>query len=118
MYTPSFAFAFAFTSITPTILPPRPPPLLPKPTIKLLLPQLPVNLIMRLTHPPPKLLPPTQLRLIPPTRVRHPRPEIVRAHPARVQLGKEPQEALHVLLVLCGGLFGVCGGHGVQEGPG
>lgn len=78
-----------YSSFTPTILPPSSPPLLPKPTIKLLLPKLPINLIMRLAHPPPKLLPTLQFGLIPSTRMRHPCLEIIRTYPARVQLREE-----------------------------
>ncbi|PQE26472.1 uroporphyrinogen-III synthase protein [Rutstroemia sp. NJR-2017a BBW] len=43
-------------SITPTVLPPSPPPLLPLSTIKLPLPQLPIDIIVRLTHPLAKLI--------------------------------------------------------------
>ena len=96
-------------SITPPILPPSPPPLLPKPTIKLLLPQLPIHLIMRLTHPRPEILPPTQPRLIPPRRLRHPRPEVIRAHPARVQAREEREEAAHLGLLLGAGFRWVGG---------
>lgn len=95
-------------SITPPILPPRPPPLLPKPTIKLRLPQLPINLIMRLTHPPSKLLPPAKLGLVIPTRVRHPALEIIRAYPARIQSGEKFQEPAHILLLLCVCFLWVC----------
>lgn len=65
-------------SITASILPPRPPPLLPLPAIKLLLSQLPINLIMRLTHPFPKLVSTLRPHLI----LRHPDLEIGRADPA------------------------------------
>ena len=96
-------------SITPPILPPSPPSLLPKPTIKLLLPQLPIHLIMRLAHPRPEILPPTQPRLIPTRRLSHPRPEVIRAHPARVQAREEREEAAHLGLLLSAGFRWVSG---------
>ncbi len=100
----------------PTPLPPRPPPLLPPPTLKLLLPQLPINLIMRLTHPPAQLPPPPHPRPIP--LLRHPLLEILGAGPAGVEAREEVQELGHFALLGggCGG--GVGGGEGVEEGPG
>ena len=105
-------------SITPPILPPSPPPLLPKPTIKLLLPQLPIHLIMRLTHPRPEILPAPQPRLIPSRRLGHPRPEVIRAHPAGIQAREEREEGAHFGLLLRAGFGGVGGCEGVEEGPG
>jgi hypothetical protein len=99
------------SSIAPPILPSSPPPLLPKPAIKLLLPQLSIHLIMRLAHPPPKLRPTAQPRLITPTRMRHPRLEIIRAHPARVQPREQLEKPLHVPLLLRGCFLGVCRCH-------
>lgn len=104
--------------ITPPILPPVPPPLLPKPTIKHRLSQLPIHLIMCLTHPPSKLLPASDLRLVAPTWLGHPISEILSAHPAGVQLRKDVQKGAHFGLLgwSCG--VGVCGSERVQEGPG
>jgi len=67
-------------STTASILPSRPPPLLPLRTIKLLLPQLPVNLVVRLTHPLPKLVP----TLRPHPTLHHKLLEILGTHPARI----------------------------------
>ena len=103
------------SSTTPSIFPARPPPLLPLVTIKALLPQLHINSIMRLTHPPPKLISIAHPRLIP---VLHPRPEIVRARPARVHLAEQADELLRLALLRERGSLGVGGGHGVQERPG
>lgn len=86
-------------SLTPSIPPPLPPPLLPKPTIKLTLPQLAIHLIMRPTHPIPEFLPSTQPRLVLPTRLRHPSPEVLRTHPAWIQLREYPQELAHLGLL-------------------
>lgn len=100
----------------PPILPPSPPPLLPSPTVKLLLPQLDIDRIVRLTHPLSKLVSTRHPRRIPPFV--HPAPEIVRAHPARIKLPKQRYE------LLCFGLScrcrrrGVVGRHCVEEGPG
>lgn len=96
-----------YKSITPPILPPSPPPLLPKPTIKFLLPQLPIHLIMRLTHPRPEIRPPPQPRLITSTRLRHPVPEIIRTHPAGVQARENLQERPHLALLFLRRLHGV-----------
>lgn len=103
-------------SITPPIPPPTPPPLLPPPALKLPLPQLPIDLVMRLAHPPAQRLPPLHPRPVAPRP--HPRLEILRARPARVQARKEGQELLHLGL-LGGGCGGRVGGReGVEEGPG
>ena len=81
-------FSTRSSRITPPILPPRPPPLLPLPTIKLLLPQLDINRIMRLAHPLPKLAATANARCID----LHPVLEVLGAHPARVQLAERAQE--------------------------
>lgn len=73
---------------------------------------------MRLTHPPPKICSPPQFWPIPPTRLRHPIPEIIRAYPARVKLREDGQERAHFVLFLGGGVRGVGGCEGVEEGPG
>lgn len=104
--------------IAPPILPPIPPPLLPKSTVKNRLAQLLIHLIMRLAHPPPKLLPPTDLRLVAPRGLSHPVPEILSAHPAGIQLREDVQEGAHLGLLGLGCGVGVCGCEGVQEGPG
>ena len=84
--------------ITSPILPPRPPPLLPPPTIKFLLPQLPINLIMRLTHPLAQPLPPLHSWLVSPPA--HPLLEILRADPAGIDLREQGEERAHVGLLL------------------
>lgn len=82
---PSYTVLYTKISrITPSILPTRPPPLLPLPTIKLLLPQLHINRIMRLAHPLPKLAATADARGI----NFHPFLKILGAHPARVQLAE------------------------------
>ena len=103
-------------SITPPIPPSVPPPLLPRPTVKLALAQLPINLVMGPAHPQPKLLPSTHPRLI--LRPDHPILEILRAHPARIQLGEEGEELKGFGLQGFRGGCGVVGRHGVQQCPG
>ena len=71
-----------FILITPPILPPRPPPLLPLRAIKLLLSKLLINIIMRLAHPLSKLLSALRPYFI----LRHPVLEILGADPTRIQL--------------------------------
>lgn len=86
-------------SATPPIPRPSPPPLLQahRPTIKRLLPQLDIDLIMRLTHPthqpPPPRQPLSLKRILPPP---HPRLEILRAVPARVEPAEQGQELFHL----------------------
>ena len=80
------------SSITTSIPPPSPPPLLPLTTIKTPFSQLDIDSIMRLAHPPPELVPITDLRLI---ALLHPRLEIVRANPARIQLTEQAYELFH-----------------------
>jgi hypothetical protein len=100
MYLPNYTFPIIrdqdlfytnfLLSVTPPISPPIPPPLLPRATIKLRLAQLPVNLIVRPTHPQPELLTPAHSRLI--LRPAHPILEVLRANPARIQLGEQGEE--------------------------
>ena len=70
---------------------------------------------MRLTHPLAKLIPIAHPRLI---TVLHPRPEIVRARPARVHLAEQADELLCLALLRELRSLRVGGGHGVQERPG
>ena len=70
---------------------------------------------MRLTHPPPKVIPIAHPRLI---AVFHPRSEIIGARPARVHFAEQGEELLCFALLGEGGALGVGGCHGVQEGPG
>lgn len=81
-------------SITP--LPTRNPPLLPFRTIKHTLPELPIDLIMRLAKPASKLLPALRSNLLP----LHITLEILRADPAGVQFPKEAHEGFHFALFL------------------
>jgi len=99
--------------ITPPILPPRPPPLLPLLTIKLLLPQLLIHSIMRLAHPLPKLVPRTDSRCV----LLHPLLEVFGAHPAWVQFAKCGEEGFGFGLQLGRWVRGVCAGYRVEEGP-
>lgn len=87
-YSHIMHFSTTSSRITPPVLPPRPPPLLPLPTIKLLLPQLDINRIMCLAHPLPKLAATANARCID----LHPVLEVLGAHPARVQLAERAQE--------------------------
>ena len=103
-----------FHLITPPILPSRPPPLLPLIAIKLILPQLPIDFIMRLTHPLPKRISALCSDFI----LAHEILEILCTHPARVQFSEESHELLNVRLVYGSGILGVGGGYGVEEGPG
>lgn len=93
--------------ITPSIPPAIPPPLLPKRTIKLLLPQLNIHRVMRPTHPPSKPLLRLQCLLHIAALFFHPRLEILRAHPAGVQLREQAEECGCLFLVGRGGLRGV-----------
>ncbi len=70
---------------------------------------------MGLAHPGPQLFAPSHARLVagPP----HPVPEIVGAHPARVELREQMHELLHVTLLYGGGLFRVAGGDAVEKCP-
>lgn len=103
-----------YHSIATTILPSRPPPLLPFVTIKALLAQLHIDRIMRLTHPPPKLVSIADPRLI---ALFHPYPEIVCAYPARVHPAEEADELLCLCLLDECGFFGVVGCHRMQQCP-
>lgn len=105
------------SSITPPIFPPSPPPLLPQIAIELLLPQLLIDRIMRLTHPMAKLRATRETRLVAPTRLPHPIPEILGADPARVQAGEESQERAHLGLLLGRGGRRVGSGQGVEKCP-
>lgn len=104
-------------SIASPILPPGPPPLLPEAAVKLLLPQLAIDGVVRLAHPVAELGAAGEPRLVAPSRLVHPRAEIVRAHPARVQAREEVQERAHLGLLLGRGRRRVCGCQRVQECP-
>lgn len=71
---------------------------------------------MRLAHPPSQPVPSLHPRLVPLDR--HPRPEIVRAHPARIQLREQREELAHLGLLRRRRPGRVRGGDGVQERPG
>lgn len=71
---------------------------------------------MRLAHPLAELLAVADPGRIP--VFLHPRAEIVGADPAGVEFGEEGEELFGFLLVGWGGLDGVGGGEGVEEGPG
>ena len=71
---------------------------------------------MRLAHPAPQPLPPLHARLVAPPR--HPRPEVVRAHPTRVQRREQAQELPHVGLLRGRRPRRVTGGDAVQQRPG
>lgn len=101
-------------STTPPILPPCPPPLLPLTTIKHLLPQLPIHLVMRLAQPAAKLIPAPRLDLLFPQIGL----EILGADPARVEFRKEMHKVLQIGLLLGSGRGRVGGGDGVEESPG
>lgn len=70
---------------------------------------------MRLTHPPPEIIPIAHARLV---AIFHPRPEIVGARPARVHFAEQANELLCFALLGRGWSLRVCGCQGVQEGPG
>lgn len=82
-------------SVASAILPPRPPALIPTRAVKLGLPQLPVDVVVSAAQPLRKLVPAVHLRPLP----RHVALEILGAHPARVQLGEEPDKAQQVRLL-------------------
>jgi hypothetical protein len=109
------ANSFDARSPTSPILPPSPPSFLPLVAIKATLPQLLINRIMRLTHPPPKIIPIAHPRLIP---ILHPRSEIVGARPAGIHFAKQADECLRLALLGEGWSLRVSGCQGVQEGPG
>jgi hypothetical protein len=105
----------AIRSPTPPVLPPSPPSFFPFVTVKAALAQLLIDRIVRLTHPPPKVIPIAHSRLI---AIFHPRPEIVGTRPARIHFAEQADELLRFALLGRGRSFGVGGRHGVQEGPG
>jgi hypothetical protein len=70
---------------------------------------------MRLTHPPPKVVPVAHPRLV---AVFHPRSEVVGARPARVHFAEQADKLLRFALLGESWSLGVGGRHGVQEGPG
>ena len=84
------------SSSTSPILPPSPPPLLPKVTIKCLLPQLDIDRVMRLTHPPSKIVSAANPRRIRPL---HPRLEVACADPTRIHLPEQADELPRVALL-------------------
>lgn len=105
----------ALHSPTPPIFPASPPSFFPLVAIEAALPQLHVDRVMRLAHPPPEVVPAAHAGLVP---VLHPRPEIVGARPARVHFAEQADELLGFALLGEGWSLGVGGRHGVQEGPG
>lgn len=102
-------------STAPSILPARSPPLFPLVAIKAVFPQLHIDRIMRLTHPFSKLVPVAHARFI---AVLHPRPEIIRARPARVHLAEQAYELFCFALLRHGWSLRVVGSHGMQQSPG
>lgn len=115
MFTPLPFLPNERCSITPSILPARPPPLFPLIAIETALTQLDINRIMRLAHPLAKLVSAADPRVI---AVFHPRPEIVRAHPTRVHLSEQVDELPSLILLCEGRSLWVCCCHGVEECPG
>lgn len=101
-------------SVASAILPPSPPALIPLRTVKLRLPQLPVDIVVSPAQPLRKLVSAVHLRLLP----RHVALEVLSAYPARVQLGEEPDEAQQVRLLSLRGQFWVRCRDGVEERPG
>ncbi len=71
---------------------------------------------MGLTHPPSQPLPPLHPRFIP--LQSHPRLEILRARPARIQFREKSEELAHFGLLSWRGCLGVGGAEGVEESPG
>lgn len=98
--------------ITSSVIPAILPPLLPQGTIKLLLAQFDIDHIMCLTHPIAQLVSSGHSGLV--ARLDHPCPEIIGAHPTRVQLGKCGDELFHDRLGGRRGFGRVLGGHGVE----
>jgi hypothetical protein len=98
----------AFTLITPPIPPPIPPPLLPKRTIKFLLSQFPIDIVMGSTQPITKRQSARQMRLD--RAALDPCAEVIGAYPARIQAREYVDEGLHLGLLgrrrLCGVLRG------------
>lgn len=101
-------------SIAAAILPPSPPALIPLRTVKLGLPQLPVDVVVSPAQPLRKLVSAVHLRLLP----RHVALEVLSAYPARVQLREEPDKAQQVRLLSLRGQFWVRRRDGVEERPG
>lgn len=96
-------------SIATSVPRPRPPSLIPPPTIKRRLPKLDINLIMRPAHPLTQALPTLNLGRI----LGNVPLEILRADPARVELREEPHEGDHVVLLRPVGCFGIAGRYAV-----
>nr|POE59810.1 hypothetical protein CFP56_76799 [Quercus suber] len=89
-------------SIASSILPSRPPSLFPLAAVELGLAQLLVHSIMRLAHPPPKLLSIADSRFIP---ALHPRLKVVCTDPAWVHLPEKSQELFRLDLLRQGRSF-------------
>lgn len=68
-------------SITSSVLPARPPPLLPLVAVKHFLPKFHVDRVVSLAHPPSKLVSVADFWLV---AILHPRSEVVCAYPTRV----------------------------------
>lgn len=104
----------ASASVASSILPACPPPLFPFVAIKHRLSELDIDSIVRLTHPPAKLVSVAHFRRIP---TAHPRPEVISTHPARVQFSEQCHELFRFRLLGHCRVLWVRRGHGVQEVP-
>lgn len=93
-----------------SVLPARPPSLLPLVTVKSVLAKLDIDSVVCLTHPFAKLISITDSRLI---ALFHPIAKVICAYPTRIVFAKQPNELLHVDLLFDGWLLRVVGGHGV-----
>ena len=99
-----------------TVRPTAPPTFLPKRTVEHGFPQLPIDLVMSLTHPTAKLITSGDSgRIAGPS---DPGSEIFGADPAWVEFGEQVNELGHVALLGGRCHLGVIGREGVKEGPG
>ena len=103
------------TSSAPPILPTVLPPLPPLVAIERFFAQLLVHRVVCATHPAPEVLLVAQSRGI--AGLGHPVAEILSAHPARVEVGKQLEEGAGFLLLSLRRRPWVCRRQRVEEGP-
>lgn len=100
--------------VTPAVLPPRPPSLLPSAAVELLLPQFPIDLVVGLAEPVAKFCPAVDLDLV----LLLVCLEVFGADPAGVQPTERPHEPSQVFFLRRRGIFGVGRGDGMEQRPG
>ena len=103
----SYSYSYSpYRLVAASIFPASSPSLLPFGTIKLLLPELLVYLVMGFAHPLSKFV----SALGPDLALGYVLLKVFRTHPARVELREEAHKLLYLGLFCGGGLLGVCRG--------